>query len=56
MGRGDKNRRTEATDEVLGAEVGKMPSAGSWEALLEAASGSERPAVDRAVDMEDSCW
>lgn len=53
---GDKSRRTEATAEVLGAEAGKMSSAGSWEALLEVASGSERPAVDRAADMEDSCW
>lgn len=52
----DKSRRTEATAEVLGAEAGKMSSAGSWEALLEVASGSERPAVDRAADMEDSCW
>ncbi len=53
--RGDKNQHTEAAVEVLGAEAGRRPSVGSWEALLEAASTAERPAADRVVDMEDSC-
>lgn len=53
--RGDKNLRTEAIAEVLGAEAARTPSAGSLGGHLEVASIVEKPAVDPVVGMEDSC-